>query len=116
MNAIYDIIPNYSRRKVDVKLKEDVRQWKYQAKGYIPPWLGQTEHGERFMYIVMAFQGNWLTKVGKPRVIDLSNLEKVVIDTIAEKLGFNDCMIYKKLTTKVQNIEQFGVNVEVGFL
>ena len=111
MNAIYQIIFHLKQ----VQMKPEVRAWKTQAKQFVPRWKlsPQTETG--FMYLNLAFHGDWFFKNGKPRKIDLPNLQKITVDAIAEKLGFDDCMVWRFDTEKVQDEKEF-VDCELGFI
>lgn len=109
MNAIYNILFHLRR----VEIKPEVRLWKTEMKEYIPPY--QIPEGA-LVWISLDFHGNFYTKAGKVRVVDLSNMEKVTIDLIAEKLRFDDSQIFeKRLTRKVQDIKE-QVKVEMGVL
>lgn len=84
-------------------------------KSYIPP-LPWPLPEQTLLWISLTFHGDWLTQKGKVKKVDLSNLEKVVIDTVAEKLGFDDSIIFeKRLTKKVQSEEQ-KVEIELGVI
>lgn len=49
-------------------------------------------------------------------MIDLPNLIKVTVDAIAEKLKFNDSLIFEqRLLRKIQS-EHEKIEVELGFL
>lgn len=106
-----------------MELKEDVRLWKQKAKEYIPPWPPEPiidgmapASTWKQLWISLYFYGNWYTKDGKVRTIDLCNLVKVTVDAIAEKLGFNDSMIFEqRMLRKIQSEEQ-KVEVELGHI
>lgn len=124
MNAIYKIVPYWSQRRISVELKDDVRQWKSRAKEYIPPWLDQNEIRDgmapdstwKQMWISLDFHGNWFTKEGKVRTIDLPNLVKITVDVIAEKLKFNDSLIFEQRRLRKIQSEKQKVEVEMGYL
>ena len=86
MNALYQII--YSQKRVE--LHPEARRWKSSAK----------EHVVRFMPrkgalvgIDATFYYRFYYQNQKPRVFDAANLLKLLIDCIAEKCGFNDCLV-----------------------
>lgn len=107
-----------------MELKDDVRQWKSRAKEYIPPWLDQNEIRDgmapdstwKQMWISLDFHGNWFTKEGKVRTIDLPNLVKITVDVIAEKLKFNDSLIFEQRRLRKIQSEKQKVEVEMGYL
>lgn len=109
MNAIYQIMFHLKQ----VQMKPEVRLWKTQAKMFVPPWKPINADG--FLKIKLVFHGDWFFKNGKVRKIDLPNLQKIVVDAIAEKLGFDDCMIWDVELKKVQDKSDF-VEVELGFV
>lgn len=105
MNQIYSIIPYWSTRKIRVELRDDVKRWKSSMKEYMPLWVPK---GISHIRIRLDYHADFFFKNGKVRKIDLSNLEKVAIDAIAEKYGFDDCLIWKKITRKFQLDEEKG--------
>ena len=111
MNAIYQII--FQARIV--QLKPEVRAWKTEVKKDIPLWrpvLGEGTDGT--LWIKMVFVGDWYTKKGKVRKVDLSNLEKVVVDAICEKVGIDDSFVWKVEKRKEQGTENRGIRVSMG--
>lgn len=86
VNSLYNVI--FSQRRVE--LKPECRLWKSQAKQRIPPF--RIQEGSS-VEIAAVFYFPFLWKNGKPRVFDASNLLKLLLDAIAEKCGFNDCLI-----------------------
>jgi hypothetical protein len=43
---------------------------------------------------------------GKPRVFDAANLLKLLIDCVAEKCGFNDCLVRHGSWSSVDSIDE----------
>lgn len=109
MNALYQII--YSQKRVE--MKPEVRLWRNRMKDYIPPWtIGE----DVLLWIGLEFWGNWYTKKGEVRKVDLSNMVKVTQDVIAEKLKFDDSRIFEqRWLRKIQSDEQ-RVEVELGVM
>jgi len=100
MNKMYQI--NYNTRKIF--MAPDVRLWKSKAKLFMPVWKVE----EDWLYNVsLKFIGNFLFKNGKVRKIDLQNLVKVVIDSTAERYGFDDSRVYDFSCEKVQADESW---------
>lgn len=87
VNAIYQII--FHQRRVE--MKPDVRLWKTQAKEYVPRIEAKDE--TEFFMIDAVFCYPFFYKNGKVKKLDTQNLLKVMIDAIAEKVGFNDTLV-----------------------
>lgn len=49
----------------------------------------------------------WFTKKGTVRRIDLPNLDKLLIDAIAEKMGFDDSTIWDSHFRKVEDTTEY---------
>lgn len=111
MNAIYQVIFHLRR----IEMKPEVRAWKTQAKQFVPAWKLPKDIETGFLKLKLAFHGDWFFKNGKPRKIDLPNLQKVTVDVIAEKLGFDDCMIWAFEMEKVQDAREY-VDCELSFV
>jgi hypothetical protein len=86
VNALYEII--YSQRRV--QLKKECYRWKSDSKEHIPRF--QPRAGS-LVAVDATFYYRFLYANGKPRVFDAANLLKLMIDCIAEKCGFNDCLV-----------------------
>lgn len=83
-NSLYQIL--YSQRRVE--LKPEARQWKSEAKAYVPRF--QLLLSSSSIEIICAFHYPFNYGNGRPRKFDASNLLKLTIDTIAEKIGYDD--------------------------
>lgn len=83
INDLYSI--DFRRRRVD--LKPAPRQWKSGSKEYVPRFEIAPEST---LHIDFVFYYNYYHPNGKPRIFDASNLTKLAIDCICEKLGIND--------------------------
>lgn len=118
MNQIYVVIPYWSQKRIEMRLRDDVLLWKNSAKDYIPPWDEDVpEEGNGTVWMSFSIYNQWLTKEGKFRKLDLQNLLKVMIDVIADKLGFNDSMVYElRSVKKVQSETEKRVEVEMGYI
>lgn len=86
VNALYQII--YAQRRVE--LKPEARRWKSESKKYI---VGFRPREGSLVAVDATFHYRFLTANGNQRVFDAANLLKLLIDTIAEKCGFNDCVV-----------------------
>lgn len=84
MNAIYQIIFHLKQ----VQMKPEVRAWKTQAKQMIPQMVA---HPDSYIFKLDAhFHYNWLFKNKAFRKFDTANMLKVLIDSVAEKVGIKD--------------------------
>ena len=84
VNALHQVIWAQHR----VELKPEIRQWKYEAKQYVP----RVEWGSASSIIRVdtVFYYRMYTSTGELRVFDTQNVIKPLIDLIAEKQGWND--------------------------
>ena len=102
MNSLYQII--YSQRKVE--LKPEARRWKSSSKEHVPRF--HPREG-RLVAVDATFYYSFHYANGKPRVFDAANLLKLMIDCIAEKCGFNDCLIrhgsWSSVDSTVEKVE-----------
>lgn len=86
VNSLYQII--YSQRRVE--LKPEARRWKSDSKGHVPRF---TPRKGKLVAVDATFYYRFHYANGKVRVFDAANLLKLMIDCIAEKCGFNDCLV-----------------------
>lgn len=111
MNGLYGIAARGSQIKV--YLKTEGRQFKEKAKLFMPK-CGFTETGK--IALEIEIHGRWFCQNGSIRRLDLPNLEKVLIDAIAEKyLDGKDERVFQKLTKKVEAAEE-AVLVKIAVL
>lgn len=99
VNALYQII--YSQRRVE--LKPECRRWKSDSKEYVPRI--ELRQGS-LVSIDATFYYRLNYANGKPRVFDAANLLKILIDCIAEKCGFNDCLVRHGSWTSVDDVNE----------
>jgi len=95
INQIYAI--NFGQRHIF--LRPEVKRWKTDMKVYIPKWK-PSDTG--YIRVDIDIYSNWFYKNGKVKRADLQNLEKVLIDTICEKIGIDDKFIFYKNSKKIQ--------------
>lgn len=102
VNALYQII--YSQRRVE--LKPEARRWKSNSKEHVPRF--RPREG-RLVAVDATFYYPFHYANGKPRVFDAANLLKLMIDCIAEKCGFNDCLVrhgsWSSVDSAVEKVE-----------
>lgn len=102
INGLYQII--YAQRRVE--LKPEARRWKSDSKAHVPRL--QVREGS-LVSVDATFYYCFYYANGKPRVFDAANLLKLMIDCIAEKCGFNDCLVrhgsWSSVDTKDEKVE-----------
>ena len=106
-NKLYNI--DHNRRRVG--LSDDALLWATRNKPFVKPcrwpedWL---------LKITLEYESpNWFTKAGKPRRVDVQNLEKLVIDTIFGKWGWDDSRLWDVRRRKLAGPrEQITVTLE----
>lgn len=99
VNALYQII--YSQRRVE--LKPECLRWKSNTKEHVPRF--HPRQGS-LVAVDATFYYRFLYANGKPRVFDAANLLKLMIDCIAEKCGFNDCLVRYGSWTSVDSVSE----------
>lgn len=105
VNGLYQII--YRERRVE--LKPEARRWKTEAKGHMPLWKHTPSVPVR-VDVHMEFKR--LTKGERVRTKDPANYLKLILDAVAERYGFNDCLIWAGSWTSANaNKEQVTVIV-----
>jgi len=106
MNALYQI--HYAKRQVF--MKPEVRAYKNTAKLYVPPFDTKKED---MLGIEMAVSQDWYFKNGAMKKQDVQNMAKVLIDIVAEKMGFDDSQVWEFRLVKVQEVTKTGVAVKI---
>lgn len=101
INTIYKI--NYVTRST-YKSKE-AREFENYCKLFTPAIRDITETQKVKTYIEL--HGSWYFKNGAFRKKDIQNLDKVLIDSIFEKLGIDDSQIWDHHLIKVEDKEEF---------
>lgn len=86
VNSLYQVI--FSQRRVE--LKPECRRWKSETKSHVPRF--EISEGSS-VEVNAVFYFPFHYKNGKPRVFDVTNLLKLLLDCIAEKCGFNDFLV-----------------------
>lgn len=88
MNSIYNVLFGLKR----VELKPQVRAYKTTMKMYVPSWNvdAMDKVGVR-----LEVAQNWFFKNGKYKKQDVQNMAKVLVDLIAEKMGFDDSQVWR---------------------
>jgi Holliday junction resolvase RusA-like endonuclease len=107
VNSLYWVL--YSMRRIE--LKPEARAWKTRAKEFIPPFkVGENEA----LSVRITLHGPWLTKEGKFRKADVTNREKLILDAISEKQGWDDSRVVSRTVLKrVSDVERVDVELEV---
>lgn len=114
MNDIYYHIKDHYGRYQYV-LKGEVRLWKTQAKEYVPT-LSFIDPPPVKVYFNWTAVGSWYYKNGKVKKSDLTNLEKVLIDAVCEKLGIDDSFIWDTRRKKLHSESEEYLDCELGLI
>lgn len=101
---------NYNLRQIYLdKIAHDFKKLVFL---HTPPM----EYGDNdVFYLKVEIHYDWFYKNGKVRKLDIQNMDKLLIDSISERLGFDDCRIWDSHFLKVQS-KTFQTNIELGFL
>ena len=100
MNKFYEHYPF----RPYVRLRPDIARWKSNAKLFVPMFKVE---GQPKLSLTMWFHSpEWYYLNGKMKVLDSPNLEKIVIDTMFERWGLNDCLIWHKESWKIEGAEK----------
>lgn len=109
VNALYQV--NHKFRTVE--LKPEARFWKSNAKPHIPSRTDFAPFQGKKLRLTLTVRMDWYYKNKNLKRLDVTNMEKVIVDTIAEKLGFDDLLVWEISTRKVQDVTREGVDVEL---
>lgn len=92
-NKLYDV--DHNRRHV--RLSDTAALWKTRTIPFVKP----CRWPPCLLKITLEYQSpNWFTKAGTPRRIDVANLEKLVIDTMFAKWGWDDSWLWDVIRLK----------------
>ena len=100
MNSMYNVL--FGLRKVE--LKPEARLWKSKAKEFIPK---HSISAQERVSINFLFFGSWLSKEGKILKRDVTNREKLILDAISEKCGWDDSQVWHRTVGKVQSEKEY---------
>ncbi len=98
MNAIYGYNPMTKRRYLNSK----GRTFKAQCKLFVPPIELEAQTPVKIQF---SLYGNWFYKNGNIKKHDGQNLSKILYDAIFEKVGVDDCCLWKWSGEKIQSDE-----------
>ncbi|MFA5133060.1 MAG: RusA family crossover junction endodeoxyribonuclease [Candidatus Paceibacterota bacterium] len=100
---------NYNFR--EVYLTEECRTFKTKVK-FLCPHVEIDELDK--MRITIMYNNDWHYKNGKIRRKDIQNLDKLLIDALAERLNCDDSQFFEVHLFKIQSDKTFTViNIEV---
>lgn len=80
-------------------LKSEARAFKEKAKLFMPP---RTLEPSSRLSLSITIGACWMFKNGNVRKLDIQNLEKILIDAIADKYSFDDSRVWQKYCKKVE--------------
>lgn len=110
MNDIYYHIKDHYANYTYI-LKPEVRLWKTKAKEYVPVFEVPVNQP---IYINWTAVRSWRYQSGAAKRFDITNLQKVLMDAISEKIGVDDCLIWDSRCTKQHSEKDEFVEVEMG--
>lgn len=90
-------------------LKQEGRRFKDNAKMFMPKIEMPEAPVVLELRIVMSH--SWICKNGNIKRFDIQNLEKILIDAIAERYGFGDERIWKKECAKEVGDDRIDVRL-----
>lgn len=110
VNALYQV----NRHTGEWTLKQDAVLWRMGAQAYIPK--ATEDYGKKKLKLLMDVHRDWWHGNGVMLKADVSNLEKLVHDTIARKMGFDDSQIWEKRARKMQSVSWEGIRIELSII
>ncbi|MBU2052539.1 RusA family crossover junction endodeoxyribonuclease [Patescibacteria group bacterium] len=109
VNSMYQI--NFSRKQT--YMKPEVRTYKTMMKLYVPKFnVGETDK----VSISVRVHQDWFHKCGSFKKQDCQNMQKVLVDLISEKQGWEDQQVWEFSIKKVQDKNSSFVEVEESIL
>jgi len=87
-------------------LSEEARHFKFALKLACPPMSFSTPNPRLFV-MIEYHSPTWICKNGNVRKKDGMNMDKLVFDSVAEKIGIDDSRIFKWSGIKVLSEEEF---------
>lgn len=106
MNSIYNVL--YHQRTV--AMKPEVRAYKTQMKFFVPKMTVGTDAKVSMSFEVVQ---DWFFKNGKLKKQDVHNMSKVLVDLVAEKMGFDDSQVWDFDMHKTDSKKEAFVNCTV---
>lgn len=108
VNLIYAPRHTIHSDKFSYGLKDEWVIWKTQMKVFVPKFKIADD---TLIRIDCRYTYNWYYKNTNLRVVDTHNMVKLLIDLIAEKVGFNDCRAKSGSWASVHNPTESFVEV-----
>lgn len=90
-------------------MTSEARNFKEKAKLFMPP---RTIVPSSLIELEIQIRNEWYCKNGSVKRFDIQNMEKILIDAIAEKYDFDDSIVWKKSAEKIRSFEQ-AVTVKI---
>lgn len=106
-NRLYFI--NHNRRQVS--LSDEALLWRTRSAPFVKACRWPSDW---WLKLTLEYQSPaWLTKAGKAKRADISNFEKLIVDTMFMKWGWDDCRIIELISKKAWGErEQVHVTLE----
>lgn len=109
MNSLYNVIFHQRR----VVMKPEVAAWKTQMKMFVPRF--SVTANDKVSMSCEVIQ-NWHFKNGKVKRQDVHNMSKVLVDLVAEKMGFDDSQVWSFTMSKTHSTKEACVNFQLNLL
>lgn len=94
---------SYNLRQV--YLTKEAQQYKRKTAMYIPPC--PQINNTIALKVCIEYHSDWFYKNGKIKKKDIQNLDKLLLDVISARLGFNDSQFFIIHAEKIQDKEEF---------
>ena len=85
-----------------VYLSKEAKDFKKLVSLLIPPMTLPNTPNTKYK-LTITIVNNWYTKKGTIRRHDIQNLDKLLVDCIAQRLGFDDSQIFEEHLIKEQS-------------
>lgn len=98
----------------EVYLTQEARDFKRTVKACTPVMLNLSSDTK--LRLAIEYNHDWYFKNGKILKCDIQNLDKLLIDALADKLGIDDSQFFEIHLFKVQNVKESYTLVNVELL
>ncbi len=99
---------NFNMR--EVYLSKEAKEFKKIVGLYTP----KLKYDENDLFKLKVYiHNNWYYKNGKVKRQDIQNMDKLLIDAMCKKLGFDDCRIWDSRFIKIQDDKEMFTEIEL---
>ena len=99
-----------------IELSREAKHFKYQVKQFMPIWVREPSElplDRCYFKVSIGICQDWFCKKGTLKKQDISNLDKLIIDAVFEKLGVDDSRVIHMGIYKIQSTTEVNTSVEV---